>query len=273
MAQGSQGRRREQQQRTTNDGAYSMKRQRGRGRKPGGGHHHGGGGGNFHPNRSMESNGPEGGKVRGNASVILERYLQLARDAASSGDRVLSENYMQHADHYFRLVRQMQPAMPVQQVNSERFDNDYEGDEEGGADGEGGESEAHAAETGGEQPDVDFPQGERQQQFDRGDRGDGDFRRGRNRGRRNRFRPEGGEGGDQREAREPREPREPREEGSDARFERSEGAERPERAERQERSERPRRERQPREPRDAGGDQAGPEGFSTGPRPAFLRSE
>ncbi|WP_135210084.1 DUF4167 domain-containing protein [Vitreimonas flagellata] len=265
-----------------------MKRQRGRGRKPGGGHHHGGGGGggNFHPNRSMESNGPEGGKVRGNASLILERYLQLARDAASSGDRVLSENYMQHADHYFRLVRQMQPAVPVQQVNNDRFENDYESDEDGGE--AGGEGEAHAAEGGGEQPDADFPQGERQQHFDRGDRsgergGDGDFRRGRNnRNRRNRFRSEGGEGGGEhhegrepREAREPREPREPREDGGEMRSERSEGGERPERAERQERSERPpRRERQPREPRaDNGGEQAGPEGFSNGPRPAFLRSE
>ena len=85
-----------------------MKRQRGRGRKPGGGHNH------FNPNqpnRAMESNGPDI-KVRGPAAHIFERYLQLARDAASSGNRVLSENYLQHADHYFRLVRQMQPAMP-----------------------------------------------------------------------------------------------------------------------------------------------------------------
>ena len=92
------------------NGYNNMKRQRGRGRRPGGGgggqHHQSGGG---HPNRTMESSGPEV-KVRGPASVIYERYLQLSRDAASSGDRVLSENYAQHADHYFRLVRSMQPG-------------------------------------------------------------------------------------------------------------------------------------------------------------------
>jgi len=85
-----------------------MKRQRGRGRRPGGGG--GGGGGQHHqhqhPNRAMESSGPEI-KVRGPASHIYERYLQLSRDAAGAGDRVLSENYAQHADHYFRLVRSM----------------------------------------------------------------------------------------------------------------------------------------------------------------------
>src|SRR5690606_11133636 len=93
-----------------NYGELSMKRQRGRGRKPGGGHQHY----NQHqPNRALESNGPEV-KVRGPASHIYERYLQLARDAASSGDRVLIENYLQHADHYFRMVRAMPPAAPVQ---------------------------------------------------------------------------------------------------------------------------------------------------------------
>lgn len=211
----------------------------------------------------MESNGPEGGKVRGNASAIYERYLQLARDAASSGDRVLSENYMQYADHYFRLVRSMQPAMPPPQVG-ERFsaEAEYEGDEEGAGEGESGEGEANA--EGGDQPDADFNQGEQNRQFDRGE---GDFRRGRNRGRRNRFRPEGAsEGG---EAREPRE-------DSGERAERFEGEQRAERSERQDRGERqergerpPRRERQPREREP---DQ-GPEGFSGGPKPAFLRSE
>ena len=95
-----------------------MKRQRGRGRRPGGGGRSAveaiTSGGHHNPNRPMESNGPDI-KVRGPASHIYERYLQLARDAASSGDRVLSENYSQHADHYFRLVRSMQPAQPPQQ--------------------------------------------------------------------------------------------------------------------------------------------------------------
>jgi hypothetical protein len=85
------------------------KRMRGRNRK--GGHHH-------HQNplsRVHESNGPDV-KIRGTASHVAEKYLQLARDAQSSGDPVAAENYYQHAEHYFRMIaaaqeqfRQSQP--------------------------------------------------------------------------------------------------------------------------------------------------------------------
>lgn len=54
-------------------------------------------------NRSFESNGPDV-KVRGSASQICDKYLALARDASSSGDRVRAESLLQHAEHYFRLV-------------------------------------------------------------------------------------------------------------------------------------------------------------------------
>src|SRR5256885_6558834 len=50
-----------------------------------------------------ESNGPDV-KIRGTASHVAEKYLQLARDAQSSGDPVSAENYFQHAEHYFRLI-------------------------------------------------------------------------------------------------------------------------------------------------------------------------
>lgn len=88
-----------------------MKRSRRGGRRPqnghnGGGHSgggNGGGGGGFNPNRSYDSSGPEV-KIRGTASHIYEKYLQLARDANSSGDRVMAENYLQHAEHYFRIM-------------------------------------------------------------------------------------------------------------------------------------------------------------------------
>jgi Domain of unknown function (DUF4167) len=53
--------------------------------------------------RVYESNGPDV-KIRGTASHIAEKYLQLARDAQSSGDPVAAENYFQHAEHYFRLI-------------------------------------------------------------------------------------------------------------------------------------------------------------------------
>jgi hypothetical protein len=57
------------------------------------------------PNRShtFESNGPDV-KIRGSAQQVLEKYLMLARDAYSSGDRVQSENYFQHAEHYYRVI-------------------------------------------------------------------------------------------------------------------------------------------------------------------------
>ena len=53
--------------------------------------------------RSYESNGPDV-KIRGTAQHIAEKYLQLARDAHSSGDPVAAESYLQHAEHYFRII-------------------------------------------------------------------------------------------------------------------------------------------------------------------------
>lgn len=82
-----------------------MKRSRRGGRRPqhnngGGGHNSGGG---YNPNRTFDSSGPEV-KIRGSASHVYEKYLQLARDANSSGDRVMAENYLQHAEHYYRIL-------------------------------------------------------------------------------------------------------------------------------------------------------------------------
>jgi len=89
-----------------------MKRSRRGGRRPqhstGGGHNNGGGhGGGFNPNRTFDSSGPEI-KIRGSASHVYEKYLQLARDANSGGDRVMAENYLQHAEHYFRIMAAQQ---------------------------------------------------------------------------------------------------------------------------------------------------------------------
>lgn len=53
--------------------------------------------------RSFESTGPDV-KIRGTPSHIAEKYMSLARDALSSGDPVLAENYMQHAEHYNRII-------------------------------------------------------------------------------------------------------------------------------------------------------------------------
>lgn len=53
--------------------------------------------------RSFESNGPDI-KIRGTPSHIAEKYISMARDALASGDPVLAENYLQHAEHYNRII-------------------------------------------------------------------------------------------------------------------------------------------------------------------------
>jgi hypothetical protein len=53
--------------------------------------------------RSFESTGPDV-KIRGTPAHIAEKYMSLARDASSSGDPVLAENYLQHAEHYNRII-------------------------------------------------------------------------------------------------------------------------------------------------------------------------
>ena len=64
--------------------------------------------------RTFESNGPDV-KIRGTALHIAEKYVTLARDAQSSGDRVMAENYLQHAEHYFRVIAAAQVQNPQQQ--------------------------------------------------------------------------------------------------------------------------------------------------------------
>ncbi len=59
--------------------------------------------------RSYESNGPDV-KVRGTPQHIAEKYVQLARDAHSSGDTVMAESYLQHAEHYYRIIAAAQAA-------------------------------------------------------------------------------------------------------------------------------------------------------------------
>jgi hypothetical protein len=75
--------------------------------------------------RNYESNGPDV-KIRGSAQQIAEKYATLARDAHSAGDRVMSENYLQHAEHYNRIIAAAQAQMPIQQVQNNRDDFDDE---------------------------------------------------------------------------------------------------------------------------------------------------
>ena len=81
--------------------------------------------------RSYESNGPDV-KIRGTAQPVAEKYTTLARDAQSSGDRVMAENYLQHAEHYNRIIAaamaQQQQFQQQQRDSQDDFDDDGEDD-------------------------------------------------------------------------------------------------------------------------------------------------
>jgi len=118
-------------------GGPNGRRPRGRHHGGGGGHHgghdrhHGGhGGGNSGPPGGMNMNRPRSAaslrhqtfdshcldvRVRGNAWQVYEKYQQLARDANGGGDRVSAENYLQHAEHYFRIIEAINEATAVEQ--------------------------------------------------------------------------------------------------------------------------------------------------------------
>jgi len=105
----------------------NIKRMRGRNHRgggPGGGGGGGGGGGStpirhhngnipLNRNHVFDSNGPDV-RIRGTSQQLFEKYLQLGRDATSSGDRVLAESYFQHAEHYFRILGAMNAAQQQQ---------------------------------------------------------------------------------------------------------------------------------------------------------------
>ncbi|WP_439815154.1 DUF4167 domain-containing protein [Zavarzinia sp. CC-PAN008] len=118
------------------------------GRKPQGG---GGGGGGGGPNRSYDSSGPDV-KIRGTASHIYDRYQQLARDAHASGDRIAAENFLQHAEHYYRLMVAAGVTQNQRNNQAQQNGNGGQGPQpEGGDQGERGpaESEMEAAEGDG----------------------------------------------------------------------------------------------------------------------------
>ncbi|PIT05717.1 hypothetical protein TSA1_37035 [Bradyrhizobium nitroreducens] len=105
--------------------------------------------------RVYESNGPDI-KIRGTASHIAEKYLQLARDARSSGDPVAAENYYQHAEHYFRLIAAAQEQF--------RQNQQPRGDEPVSSHGDDGEDDGENFSNFGQEPGF-VPQPPQQQSF------------------------------------------------------------------------------------------------------------
>jgi hypothetical protein len=100
------------------------KRGRGRGNNNGGGNNNNN---NFNRKgsnpltRTYDSSGPDV-KIRGTAQHIAEKYAALARDAQSSGDRVMAENYLQHAEHYNRIIAAAQAQMQERYQRDDRQD-------------------------------------------------------------------------------------------------------------------------------------------------------
>ncbi|MBV8681937.1 MAG: DUF4167 domain-containing protein [Caulobacteraceae bacterium] len=219
-----------------------MKRQRNRNRNGGGG----GGKPQHNANRAFDSNGPEGVKVRGAAQHVYEKYQQLARDATTSGDRVLAENYLQHAEHYFRVMRAMQPQRPVAEIiGRDQFVSGFDIDfEEEPQVTEAAEPEADGESAEGLEADRGFrPEGRRE------DGRQGEYRQGepRSRDRDEGYRGDRAQGerqfGDRGQSdrfgqERPRDERGPRGARDDRpRFQREDRGPRPERVERPERGE------------------------------------
>ena len=114
---------------------------RSRGRNGNNPHHGGGGGGGGGGNRprmpqriqTFDSNGPAV-KIRGNAYQVFERYIALAREASSSGDRIAAENLYQHAEHYFRIMQAngegnpMGPPRPMTPADTEMNGMEVDGE-------------------------------------------------------------------------------------------------------------------------------------------------
>jgi Domain of unknown function (DUF4167) len=104
--------------------------------------------------RNYESNGPDV-KIRGSAQQIAEKYTTLARDAQSSGDRVMAENYLQHAEHYNRIIAAALAQMPIQHARDSREDADDDADDELETAGNAVETPAPVSNGSGPQPVIE----------------------------------------------------------------------------------------------------------------------
>lgn len=75
-------------------------------------------------NRVFDSSGPDG-KVRGTPQQIIEKYQALARDAQLSNDRVAAENFLQHAEHYTRMLGEAMREMAAEQEARRQFQGQH----------------------------------------------------------------------------------------------------------------------------------------------------
>lgn len=129
--------------------------------------------------RNYESNGPDV-KIRGNAAHIAEKYSALSRDAQAAGDTIMAENFLQHAEHYNRIIMAAQAQSSAQQAEgangsgnhrgqNDQNDQNDDGDDDTNDNEQEPEVRAEAPKTngrsrrGGGNKDNAPPQGESQQ--------------------------------------------------------------------------------------------------------------
>jgi hypothetical protein len=120
------------------------------------------------PNRmqTFDSNGPSV-KIRGNAYQVFERYIALAREASSAGDRIAAENLYQHAEHYYRIMQAngdgqnmgRPPAMTPADTEMNGMDGDGEyGNGQNGQNGQQGQPQQGQPQASGQpQPNSEMP--------------------------------------------------------------------------------------------------------------------
>ena len=122
-------------------------------------------------NRVFDSSGPEG-KVRGTPAQLIEKYQFLARDAQLSNDRVAAENFLQHAEHYTRLLAEANRELAAEQESRPQYQqpahtgNGNQGGGQSYQNGPGGQNQQRDRQQNDRQndrPQNDRPQNDRSQ--------------------------------------------------------------------------------------------------------------
>lgn len=173
--------------RNNNNNNQQNGRRRGRGGGQGGGM-----GGAPRPQGQSFGNNRLDIRQRGNATQLLEKYKTLARDAAQQGDRVVSEYYLQYADHYFRVLNEIRERQPEHQRGPRPgYDADEDGDDVGNGYNPGYAASNEAAAQGDGERDRDRDdQGQQGQRYDQGQREDRPQRQYEDRGQQARTQPD-----------------------------------------------------------------------------------
>ena len=78
-------------------------------------------GSNFSKNENFQRKSP--GRNNHNASKLIEKYSNLAREALSSGDKILSENYFQHADHFTRILNDQDAQKKLNSISNDQSES------------------------------------------------------------------------------------------------------------------------------------------------------